>query len=140
MFIISTGFTVDKHYCEDELKDISFFGKAEECHHESKQSKKQTIDHDCCHQQSSYDQSVAEESNCCSTLQSTYKLDKTFDIEKEFQVCLCAFKFQLVILSYVLVSNDIPNEIRSTHVDFPPPNYIFTPSFTQNFTFYESIV
>jgi len=28
----STGFSMDMHYCQNELKSVSFFGEAESCH------------------------------------------------------------------------------------------------------------
>lgn len=32
MFTTSVGFAVDMHYCQGQLKSVSFFGKAKSCH------------------------------------------------------------------------------------------------------------
>ena len=34
LFISSTGFVVNKHYCQNELKSMAIFHKAEPCHQE----------------------------------------------------------------------------------------------------------
>ncbi len=53
----STGFSMDMHYCQNELKSVSFFGVAPSCH--SKEAKTQCPNHkgmsmsqdedNCCH-------------------------------------------------------------------------------------------
>ncbi len=32
MLLSSTGFSMDVHYCQDQIKSISLFGKAKSCH------------------------------------------------------------------------------------------------------------
>ena len=32
MLLFSTGFSMDVHYCQDQLKGVSFIGKAKSCH------------------------------------------------------------------------------------------------------------
>lgn len=65
MFTSTVGFSMDMHYCQDELKSIAFFGKAKSCHdvketktcHHSKKTSSNSdegdfknIDQDnCCH-------------------------------------------------------------------------------------------
>ncbi len=63
MLLSSIGISMDVHYCQDQLKGISLFGKAKSCH------KKQETPH--CHQteKSCYDKeygnSNADKDNCC---------------------------------------------------------------------------
>jgi len=53
----STGFAIDMHYCQNELKSVSFFGEAESCHSEAIKSEcpnhkgmmMEQEDDDCCH-------------------------------------------------------------------------------------------
>ena len=63
MMLSSTGFSMDVHYCQDQLKSVSLFGKAKSCHekqstpacHQTKKS---------CHQEED-GISEADKDNCC---------------------------------------------------------------------------
>ncbi|MGB1216253.1 MAG: HYC_CC_PP family protein [Saprospiraceae bacterium] len=53
MFVTSAGFSLDIHYCKNELKSISLLGEAESCHDASKQKicphhASMQKDRDCC--------------------------------------------------------------------------------------------
>ncbi len=53
----STGYMVDMHYCQNELKSVSFFGEAESCHSKEamtecpnhKGMSMEQDDNNCCH-------------------------------------------------------------------------------------------
>ena len=56
LLLSSTGFAMDVHYCQDQLKSISLIGKAKSCH-----EKQETPP--CHHKKDSL--SKAEKDNCC---------------------------------------------------------------------------
>ena len=63
VFISSTGFTVNSHFCKDKLKDFRIFIKAKDCYQKHRAEKKtarschvkkQSCDNNCCHNTSEY--------------------------------------------------------------------------------------
>lgn len=74
MLLSSTGYAMDIHYCQDQLKDISLFGKSKSCHekqetptchqtktsltdgqkscHNTKDGVSKTAEDNCCHNES----------------------------------------------------------------------------------------
>lgn len=63
MFISSTGFSMYKHYCGDNLKEISLFEEIESCH--ETELAKQAIEVCPFHKHDSAT-SIGEEDNCCT--------------------------------------------------------------------------
>ena len=70
MLIASTGFSMDIHYCQDQIRGISFFGKAKSCHEKQKtppchKTKTRLTDgQEFCHHKED-GVSKAEKDNCC---------------------------------------------------------------------------
>lgn len=63
VFISSTGFTVNSHFCKDRLKDSRIFVKAKDCYEKQRAEKKtarschvkkQSCDNNCCKNTSEY--------------------------------------------------------------------------------------
>ncbi len=84
MMLSSTGFSMNVHYCQDQIKDICLFRKAKSCHEKQSNSvccKANTInraDKDkCCHNETI----VVEKSNLDATLT---QLETAHDIKLEF--------------------------------------------------------
>lgn len=88
----TTGFTLSKHFCQEELQDMSMFAKAENCQH-SQTAPCQTGSHHC---DSHGDK---EHKGCCNNTAKYYKLDQ----EKQAQ----SFEYKSlkvpVLLAAVLV-------------------------------------
>ena len=70
MLLSSTGYAMDIHYCQDQLENISLFGKSESCHEKQKtptchQTKTSLTDgQESCHNKED-DVSKTAEDNCC---------------------------------------------------------------------------
>lgn len=62
IFVSSTGFSMYKHYCGDNLKEISLFDEVQSCH--DTELEKQQVDSCPFHKHD--DTETAEENNCCS--------------------------------------------------------------------------
>lgn len=74
MFFTSMGYSVDLHYCKDELKSFSLFGKAESCHETMSK----------CPRHAQMQSSSKEEKGCCSNkLVIVDDLDADFDLNTQ---------------------------------------------------------
>ena len=63
MLLSSTGFSMDVHYCQDQLKGISLFGKAKSCHEKQEAPPCHQTKKSCHHQEDGI--SKADKDNCC---------------------------------------------------------------------------
>ncbi len=66
MLVSSTGFSIDAHYCQGQMKSFSLFGKAKSCHEQS--FKKQCSSHKkSCHAALSNSKELGKcKKGCCS--------------------------------------------------------------------------
>ena len=66
IFVSSTGFTINSHFCKDQLKDARIFFKADDCYKKyyAQKTKK------ACHVKKK-----SCENNCCKNTSEYYKLD-----------------------------------------------------------------
>lgn len=63
MMLSSTGFSMDVHYCQGQIKSISFFGKAKSCHEKQETSPCHQTKKSCHHNEDGV--SKTEKDNCC---------------------------------------------------------------------------
>ncbi len=65
---ISTGFVIDFHFCESEIKNVRYFGKAEKCHdhHDSKAKEESSSMHPCCLLLKKNQKESPKSDDCCS--------------------------------------------------------------------------
>ena len=63
MLLSATGFSMDAHYCQDQLKGISFIGKATSCHDKEATPPCHKTKKSCQHKE--VDLSQADKDNCC---------------------------------------------------------------------------
>lgn len=63
MLLSSTGFSMDMHYCQDQLKGISLIGKAKSCHDRQETPPCHKTKKTCHHTEENLSQ--AEQDNCC---------------------------------------------------------------------------
>lgn len=63
MLLNSTGFALDMHYCQGNLKSISFFGEAKSCHEIQSRPSCHSTSKACHHDKEMLDQE--EEDACC---------------------------------------------------------------------------
>ncbi len=96
VFVSSTGFTVNRHFCKNQLKDVRIFFKAEDCYQKyyvQKTKKSCHLEKKSC------------ESNCCNNTSEYHKLDldqqissfdfKSFDDPYFIGVLWLAMNFKL---------------------------------------------
>lgn len=77
MFVTSTGFAIDLHFCKNDLKTISLFGHAEACHHKQQvmpchKMESQMLSESC--HKSTTSKEINHADGCCQ--------NKTLEIEK----------------------------------------------------------
>lgn len=83
MFSSSIGFSMDAHFCGNELKSLSLFGEAEAC--EMGQAKQEIVsNHSCCQasklETTKCHNNIISNGNCCHN--ETLGLDNTGELEK----------------------------------------------------------
>lgn len=73
MLLSSTGFSMDLHYCQDQLKGISLIGKAKSCHDKQATPPCHKTKKTCHHSNDKLSQT--EKDNCCHN--ETVVIEKT---------------------------------------------------------------
>jgi hypothetical protein len=63
MMLSSTGFSMDIHYCQDQLKSVSLLGKAKSCHEKQETPPCHKMKKSCHHKEDNV--SKADKDNCC---------------------------------------------------------------------------
>ena len=63
MMLSSTGFSMDIHYCQDQLKSVSLLGKAKSCHAKQETPPCHKMKKSCHHKEDNV--SKADKDNCC---------------------------------------------------------------------------
>ena len=115
MFITSIGFAIDLHYCQGDLKSVSFFSEAKKCHDMVAMT-------NCSHHQKQQEQSQScpEEEGCCQ--------NETFQFQPDHELTIQTFEFvvnkqlQHFLTAYVIVLiNQFDEENPITHTYYKPP-------------------
>lgn len=131
MFTSSVGFSMDVHFCGNELKNFSFVGEAEACEMQDAQVvevKDAQVEHACCHAPKKVEK-VKEICNhkeqakgvCCHN--ETFEMIASGEIETS-KISLPQFQ-QMLIAVIVLVPNINIFEVVSEPINYafynPPP-------------------
>jgi len=66
LLLSSTGFSIDLHFCQGNIKSFSLFGTAESCHAKAKKSHCSKNKMTCHFAKKAGDQAANKETNCCS--------------------------------------------------------------------------
>lgn len=97
VFISSTGFVINKHYCQGELKETALVVKAKSCH-EKELDDRANMPANCPMHQSKNSSGCEEKKGCCDNETEFVKLDIDQDIVSfEYQ------KLQIPQLATILV-------------------------------------
>ncbi len=75
MLVTSVSFAVDMHYCNGELKSVSFFGKAKTCHEKVVTNKKIACPHHQKMQAASNNSDEMNENDCCENKTTIIQAD-----------------------------------------------------------------
>lgn len=110
MFFSSVSFAVDMHYCQGQLKSLSFIGKAKNCHEMASQMA------NCPHHQQQMATVAAcemEDKDCCQNKTWYFNLDQ--DQVNQTADFLVTAQWQQFIIAYVAVffqNQSSPKEVR----------------------------
>ena len=120
LFVSSAGFSVDMHFCNDQLKGISLIGKAANCHEKASHCKNSKR---ACHKKNT-NKSAAEtaKDDCCNNERHILQMDADFVSVSADLVDIN--QADLDLLSAEVFYSSIPVIINSNKLEFyrPPPN------------------
>ncbi len=71
----STGFAMDRHFCQGELKSVAFFGQAESCHSMDKMTECPHHRQMACHTQKGAKSPGIDKDDCCQNETILMELD-----------------------------------------------------------------
>ncbi len=104
LLLSSTGFSIDLHYCQGNIKSFSLFGTAESCHDKAEKSH--------CQKACSM---VASGSSSCHFVESTVKstVEPTADIERD-----CCSNESMVVTPDMDTQKVISEQLTETNINF----------------------
>lgn len=121
MFFTSVGFAVDMHYCQGNLKSVSFFGKAKTCY----EMAEVTPMKECSNHQKMMGQKEGcsiDKKDCCSNKTLHFQSDQ----DQQFQTSnfVVSTQLQQFVIAYVAVffTNDFSIESdANSFAHYKPP-------------------
>ena len=115
VLLSSSGFVIQKHYCQDELKEIAIYVKAEACH--TKVSDKPPCPF---HPQEEQPEGLAKK-DCCNNEVELVKLDQEFQPET-FELDLSKEEVSSAFLEEGLINYQVNEGTSPVHyLNFKPP-------------------
>jgi len=123
MLLSSTGFSIDLHYCQGNVKSFSFFGKAKSCHvevNESHCSKKKKA----CHMTApsmEQEQSGDCKKDCCSN--KSFEISPDIDAEKIQieRLTIPQLQFVSVFVEVFILGHADLSKLHIPHLNYIPP-------------------
>ena len=122
IFFSSSGFILNKHFCQNELKDVVFYLKAKSCH----QSLEKEIKAHCAsakrgHSCPFHASAEKKEKDCCQNKSEYHKLDQDqLMAANDFKSF--AFTFTLTSVSSLSLQKLIPADRQTIHyLNYKPP-------------------
>lgn len=110
VFLSSAGIVVDKHFCQNELKNIAIFAKASNCHAAKKTCPR--------HQPTGEEE---EKKNCCENETEYFKLDQDQQVQTfDFELINPKFFIAAVTVFFNLENTFAQNENHQYLTDRPP--------------------
>jgi len=119
IMLISAGFVVDLHYCQNELKNYAIYSEAESCH-ESKEVCPMHMN-SCSMDDNKCDSDDSDDDNCCHNEKKVVKTSvKYIFIKPSISKVL---DFAVIENTYITkhVSLFPPSSLKPIYVDRPPP-------------------
>jgi hypothetical protein len=122
MFVTSTGFAIDMHYCNGELKSFSLFGKAKSCHELQKDKKI-----DCPHHKALAAKAAKQELNkkdCCSNKTVFVQVEQDQQVQGVEMVVSKQLKQFVIAYVHVILLHNFNNhkEVIPAFAFYDPPN------------------
>ena len=133
VLFVSTGFTVSKHFCANEIKSVSYFFKVKECNHAESPTEK------VCHKKESQKKccskkKAVKKDDCCKTTFDSYQLNLDYvKVEAKPEINKQQFEFiTAFVYSFVSVINFKTHS--KTFTEYQPPKlYRDIPVLIQSF-------
>ena len=120
VFISSTGFVINKHYCQGSLKGTAIVVKAKSCH-ESKAQDHAGMPPNCPMHQSGSSTPCEEKKDCCNNESEFVKLDTDQEVTT-FNLPDINLPVFTSILVFILNKQPIEPEIAPVHfLNYKPP-------------------
>lgn len=104
MFFTSVGFAMDMHFCQGNLKSVSFFGKAKTCHDMAGEN--ETPMKDCPHHKKmmAEKKGCSEDKDCCSNKTIQLQSDQDQKVQtNDFVVNKQLKQLKQFVIAYVAV-------------------------------------
>jgi len=92
ILITSVGFSLDIHYCNGQLKSVSFFGKAKSCHDNSVQKS-------CSHHKE-----LQKDNDCCENRTFVFQSDLDKDLDSKVFTLPVTKELSSFIVAFTIVS------------------------------------
>ena len=120
MFFTSVSFTMDMHFCKNELKSINFFGKAKSCHEASEGVAKRTCPH---HQKmmGQSDSSSMDKKDCCENKTFHYQSDDDQQFQHDDFVENLLLQHTLVAQIFQIIKHQVVETNTPDFVHYHPP-------------------
>lgn len=122
LLLSSTGFSIDLHFCQGDIKSFSLFGTAESCHAKAEKNHCQQKKSTCHFAKSTMEVADGCEKNCCSN--KNMVVDPDMDTQKvtseQLSETNISFLSAFVAAFYVDQSCDLAKLIIP-HLNYIPP-------------------
>lgn len=118
MLLSSTGFSMDVHYCQDQLKGVSLIGKAKTCHDKPDSPACHKAKKSCDHKNGT---SKVDEKNCCHN--ESIVIEKSVDEATNAQIAALTdlnLDFAAAFVAVYIYSFHIESDYQSFE-DYKPP-------------------
>jgi len=121
VLVSSTGFSIDVHYCQGQLKSFSLLGKAKSCHQEVKKQHCKKHKKSCQSALSNQEKLSSCKKNCCSN--KTFKVESNDEAKKLQSLKLSQKQVQFItvfVQVFLLEKTDL-SRIILPHLNYIPP-------------------
>ena len=121
IFVSSTGFSIDLHFCKSQIKSFSLFGEAESCHQKAEKEHCKKQQKPCQAAQSNPDELGKCDKNCCSN--KTIKVESNDEAKKlqSAELSQKRVKFLTAFLQVFLLKKIDLSKIIVPHLNYIPP-------------------
>lgn len=121
VFVSSTGFSIDLHYCQGQIKSFSLIGEAESCHQKAEKQHCKKQQKPCQAAQSTPGKLGSCKKNCCSN--KTIKVESNDEAKKlqSTELSQKQIKFLTTFIQVFLLEEIDLSKIIIPHLNYIPP-------------------
>lgn len=121
MLVSSTGFSIDLHYCQGQIKGFSFFGEAASCHQQAEKKHCKKAKKACHAAPVDQMETISCKKDCCSN--KTIKVEHNTDAKKIQTAELTPAQVEMLtafVQVFLLENTDLTKRIIP-HLNYVPP-------------------